>query len=96
MTAAVEEWAKQGKTLEQGVREIIAKVVGEALVADAKQQTAREDILEILEVRFGIVPETVTDILEKNANADDLKKLHREAITISSIDAFLQLIETKH
>lgn len=52
------------------------------------QQTLREGILEILEVRFYIVPYGIKEQLDETNDATALRRLHRLALQAESIDAF--------
>jgi hypothetical protein len=57
------------------------------------RQKGRETVIEALEVRFQEVP---TDIVESISSLEDpnqLKTLHRQAITIGSISEFRQILE---
>lgn len=54
--------------------------------------TGREDLMEVLEVRFKSVPEAVVRKLEKITGPRVLRRLHREAITVESLEAFERLL----
>ncbi|NET62502.1 MAG: hypothetical protein F6K47_42325 [Symploca sp. SIO2E6] len=55
-------------------------------------QNARESVLEVLEVRFEVVPPEVIDTINQIEDVSVLKQLHRQAITISSMVDFQQLL----
>ncbi len=55
-------------------------------------QTARESVLDVLEVRFATVPTELIETINQIEDASVLKQLHRQAITISSIAQFQQLL----
>ncbi len=60
---------------------------------DAKLETLREDVITILEVRFGEVPPTLIERINAIEDIPVLKQLHRQAIAIPSIEEFQQLLE---
>jgi len=55
-------------------------------------QTRRGDVIEVLEMRFQEVPPEFSEALNKINDVSILKQLHRQAITVSSILEFQQLI----
>jgi len=55
-------------------------------------QTARESLLEVLEVRFAAVPTELIEAINQMKDASVLKQLHKQAITIGSIAQFQQLL----
>ncbi|NET58128.1 MAG: hypothetical protein F6K47_18825 [Symploca sp. SIO2E6] len=55
-------------------------------------QTARESVLEVLEVRFEVVPPEVIDTINQIEDVSVLKQLHRQAIAINSMVDFQQLL----
>ncbi|NET56117.1 MAG: hypothetical protein F6K47_08065 [Symploca sp. SIO2E6] len=55
-------------------------------------QRGQIDITEVLEVRFGEVPDTITQQIYKIEDAVMLKTLLRQAITIESLTQFQQLL----
>ena len=55
-------------------------------------QTRREDIKEILEMRFENIPLSLNEALNKINDELLLKALHRQAITVNSLAEFLQLL----
>jgi hypothetical protein len=54
--------------------------------------TRQEDIIDILEIRFGEVPNELVDAINQVEDADLLKTLHRRAVTIESLFDFQQSI----
>ena len=58
----------------------------------AQLRTARENILEVLGVRFGELPFELGERLERVGDAAQLKYLLRQSILISSIAAFQALL----
>jgi len=53
----------------------------------------RENIIEILQVRFDAVPERVVEGLNDINRLETLKFLLKEAITVASLTEFEQLLE---
>jgi hypothetical protein len=56
--------------------------------------TCREDIIAILDIRFEIVPSILRDMINKIDDINQLKNLHRQAVTIASLVDFQQLINS--
>ena len=57
-----------------------------------KVESARENIIIVLEVRFGEIPLNICESVNLINDLSLLKKLHRNAILISSVEAFAELI----
>jgi len=55
-------------------------------------QKSREAIMEVLEVRFGSVPEELTESLNQIQEDSVLTSLHRQAITVDSLETFQGLV----
>jgi len=49
---------------------------------------AREDVIEALEIRFSDIPYQVQEAINHVGTEAALKKLHRLAITVESLDQF--------
>jgi hypothetical protein len=49
---------------------------------------AREDVIEILEARFATVPYAVRERIQAIADEAELKRLHRQAALVESLNAF--------
>jgi hypothetical protein len=56
--------------------------------------SCREDIIDILEIRFDIVPSPLIEMINKIDDINQLKNLHRQAVTIASLGDFQQLINS--
>ncbi|MCT7958376.1 transposase [Laspinema palackyanum] len=52
----------------------------------------RENILELLQVRFGEVPQSVVEAVNRLEEIPTLKQLHRQTISVGSIAEFEQLL----
>jgi predicted transposase YdaD len=48
----------------------------------------RQSLLEILEVRFGTLPEGLAETISVISDPDRLKALHRSALTCPDLEAF--------
>ncbi|NET56945.1 MAG: hypothetical protein F6K47_12505 [Symploca sp. SIO2E6] len=55
-------------------------------------QKSREAIMEVLEVRFGSVPEELAESLNQIQEDSVLTSLHRQAITVDSLETFQGLV----
>jgi hypothetical protein len=51
-------------------------------------QNAREAILDVLDTRFGEVPDSIRDRINSLGSEPTLKKLHRRAILTPSLEEF--------
>jgi hypothetical protein len=58
----------------------------------AIRNTVKTGILEILEVRFESVPESVVAQINQISDQELLHKLHRSAILIESVEAFQEFL----
>ncbi|MFW6360013.1 MAG: transposase [Chroococcales cyanobacterium] len=59
---------------------------------EGQLQKGRENILEILQIRFGNVPESLGEAINQIEDESILNNLLREAVTISSLTEFEQLL----
>lgn len=87
------KWKRQG--LEEGRREGLQQGLQEGLQQGLQQglvQAARDDVLAVLEVRFGAVPEAVRVAVERIADVQRLKQLLRQAIVAPDVESFARLL----
>lgn len=77
------KWKQEGR--QEGRQEGWQEGRQEGLV-----QAAREDVLAVLEVRFGAVPEAVQAAVERIADVQRLKQLLRQAILVPSVEDFVR------
>ncbi|MEY3866580.1 MAG: hypothetical protein RLZZ338_471, partial [Cyanobacteriota bacterium] len=56
--------------------------------------SCREDVIDILEIRFEIVPSPLIEMINKIDDINQLKKLLKQAVTIASLADFQQLINS--
>ena len=59
---------------------------------DAKLETTREDVIDILETRFSSVPDTLRNSILAIDDLALLKRLHKRAITVNSVQEFEELL----
>ena len=57
---------------------------------EGRKEGLRADVLAVLEVRFGSVPESLPAKISKIADLAELEALHRRAVVVDSLPAFLQ------
>jgi hypothetical protein len=57
-----------------------------------KLLTSRESVIEVLETRFGEIPQTLKEGVNQLEDVPQLKKLMKQAITIASLAEFQQLL----
>jgi len=53
----------------------------------------RESVIDNLEVRFQVVPQSIAEALEEIEDVSVLKMLHKKAVTVGSIDEFMQFLK---
>ena len=56
---------------------------------------ARESVLEVLQVRFEAVPETIANAVNQIEDGAVLKSLLRQAITIATLEEFQALLPSQ-
>jgi hypothetical protein len=76
---SIERLAKQ-EGIEEGLQEGIL-------------QMGRDNLIEVLETRFGEVPTSIIDAVNNINDSSVLKNLHKRAIAIPSISEFQQLLD---
>ena len=59
---------------------------------DGMVKNARESVIEVLETRFAVVPSRLSDRLNSLDNLTQLKQLHKQSITVTSVDRFEQIL----
>ncbi len=55
-------------------------------------EEAREMVLEVLDVRFGIVPTEIIEQIRTISKRDWLKSLHRQAVLCSNMNSFKEIL----
>ena len=56
-------------------------------------QQSREAVIDILEMRFEIIPRSILVIINEINEPLILKTLHKKAVTVKSLDEFRHLID---
>lgn len=56
-------------------------------------ENARESIITVLETRFGEVPSSIVEVINRIEEPSVLKMLHKSAIAIPSAAEFQQLLD---
>jgi len=82
---ALKEGLEKGiqKGLEQGLEKGLMEGLEKGIL-----QTAREAILDVLDTRFGQVPESIRERINSLCGERNLKDLHRRAILTPSLEEF--------
>jgi flagellar biosynthesis/type III secretory pathway protein FliH len=89
METIAEQWIQQGveRGLQQGIRQGMRQGV-----IKGEEQGLRKAILDILLIRFDLAPREVEERLTAVTSADQLRDLHRQAVTVESLDDFTDLL----
>ena len=74
----VEEWIEEG--VQKGIH-------------TGTLQKAREDVVEILEVRFEIAPVSIAKTINEIDDPSVLKMLHKKAATVNSLEEFKEVMD---
>jgi hypothetical protein len=69
----------------------VERIARQEGISEGVIQQRREDVIEVLEVRFSELPSALVEKINQIEDIDLLKTLHREAITIDSLAAFQSL-----
>jgi hypothetical protein len=54
---------------------------------------ARENLIEVLQTRFGIIPDELSGRIQEIEDLAVLKRLHKQSITIASVEEFERLMD---
>ena len=65
------------KALEKGIEQGIEQGIRKGVI---------KSLREVLQVRFGEVPESLLDGIEQTKSVEELEALHKRALTATSID----------
>ena len=85
-----EEGLREGR--EEGLREGREEGLREGL-EEGLREGLQEGILEILEIRFNIVPESIAKSLRSIKNTDILRILRRNSLKVSSLEEMKILLK---
>jgi hypothetical protein len=70
----------------------IERLAKEEGIEEGMLLTNRENVIKILQTRFGVVPEPVVEVINGIENMSMLETLFTSAITIGSIEEFQQVL----
>ncbi|ACN98286.1 conserved hypothetical protein [Sulfurihydrogenibium azorense Az-Fu1] len=79
----LESYPGIGKALKTGKEKFIKEGLQQGL-----QQGLKDSILEILELKFGVLPEDVKAKINSTDDIEVLKEMRKKAILIQSLDEF--------
>ena len=97
-----EEGIKEGreKGLKEGIQEGREKGLKEGIkegrekgLKEGKTEEAQEGILDILEIRFNVVPESVIKSIRAIDDSDILRTLRRQSLKVSNLIEFKELLK---
>ena len=71
--------------------ERLAKAEG---IEEGILQTNRENLMEVIETRFGLVPSSIVEVVNRINDPSVLKTLLKRAIAIPSVAEFQQLLSS--
>ncbi|MCT7956095.1 transposase [Laspinema palackyanum] len=74
------------------MEELIQEEAMERGLQQGTLQTQRENILDLLQVRFGEVPQSLVEVVNRLEDISTLKQLIRQTISVGSIAEFEQLL----
>ena len=74
-------------------REDLMSSVLDQFIKEGNLHTARQDVIEALEVRFHDAPKEVQAALMGIDDREDLRVLHRKAITVASLEDFRRFLD---
>ncbi len=76
-----------------GVERMVIEREVKREVEQSVLQQSRDHIIEIIKVRFTDAPQKLVDSLEAITNPNILDRLHRQAITIESVESFQKVVD---
>lgn len=82
--------------IEQGVQQGVQQGMQKGMQQGMQQgilQNAREAVIDILEVRFEVVPQSILKRLNEISDPSILKILHRKVVKVKSLDEFGRIID---
>ena len=66
----------------------------EKFILQGRQEGREEMLLEVLTIRFGILPQPVTAYIEKTSNRQEQKRIYSIANESASLEVFLDQLQT--
>ena len=90
MSTIAEQWVEEGmhKGLQQGIQQGIHQGMQQGVL-----KAAREAVIDILEVRFDVVPQSIIKAVMEVDDPEVLKRLYRKAARVTSLEEFKQVMQ---
>jgi hypothetical protein len=79
--------------IESAAYDLIKREGVEEGVQEGMLRKSREDVIEILEARFDLVPRSISGAINAIDDPVSLKAFLRKAVSVESLDRFRQLME---
>ncbi|NKQ37760.1 MAG: hypothetical protein HF973_19380 [Chloroflexi bacterium] len=89
METIADQWIKEG--VEQGLQQGLQQGLRQG-VAVGVEQGLRAAILDTLLLRFDAAPQEIEERLTAVTNTEQLRDLHRQAVTAETLDDFTDLL----
>ncbi|MBF0510289.1 MAG: hypothetical protein HQK57_15370, partial [Deltaproteobacteria bacterium] len=68
-------------------------VAGQDIFKLGMLQNAREDVIKVLKIRFGRVPDEIIDAVKELVDPSLLDALHEQAVLVKSLDEFVVALD---
>lgn len=97
----VTSWMEEGlqKGLQQGLEQGLEQGLRQGLeqgLEQGREQGFQQGLLDILEVKFGDVPESLIVTIKQLSDYPLLRELHKKAVKVASLEEFQQILEGRH
>ena len=81
--------------LQQGVQQGLQQGIQEGIQAGIRQrlQEARDSVLEVLGIRFGVIPEDIARLLNTVEVTETLRSLHRQSVICKDLNIFREMLD---
>jgi len=89
----IEKGLQQG--LQQGLKQGIQQGLQQGLSIGFIQE-ARESVIEVLEIRFGIIPEDIVRRIKSVEIIETLRSLRRQAMLCKDLNTFREMLDRVH
>jgi hypothetical protein len=83
------------KGLQQGLQQGFQRGIQEGIQAGIRQrlQEARDSVLEVLGIRFGVIPEDIARLLNTVEVTETLRSLHRQSVLCKDLNIFREMLD---
>ncbi len=90
MSTVAEAWIQEGieKWIQLGIRQGL-----EQGLEQGSEEATRGNLIDVLEIRFGELPENLLSRLNGIKEIECLRQLHKEAVKTPSLKAFLKKLK---